>query len=53
MTVVMRGELTFAEDLTIEGTIDGPCTAGIGTVLELRARIDGEICSATVCRTRD
>ncbi len=50
MTVVMRGELTLAEDLKIEGTIDGPCTAGIGTVLLRRtARIHGEITAERLC----
>lgn len=50
MTVVMRGELTFAEDLTIEGTFDGPCTAGIGTVLLRRtACLHGEITAERLC----
>jgi cytoskeletal protein CcmA (bactofilin family) len=50
MTVVMRGELTLAEDLTIEGTLDGPCTAGAGTILVRRtARIHGAITAERLC----
>lgn len=55
-TVVMRGELTLAEDLTIEGTFDGPRIEGaknlsIGARARVRARIQGE--SADIAGTVD
>lgn len=46
----MRGELTLAEDLTIEGTLDGPCTANVGTILVRRtACIQGAITAEHLC----
>lgn len=56
MTVVMRGELTLAEDLTIEGTFDGHSIDGakkllIGAGARVRADIHGE--SADIAGTVD
>jgi cytoskeletal protein CcmA (bactofilin family) len=55
-TVVMRGELTLAEDLTIEGTFDGSRIEGakylsIGPRARVRAHIQGE--SADIAGTVD
>ncbi|HEX5786701.1 MAG TPA: polymer-forming cytoskeletal protein [Woeseiaceae bacterium] len=55
-TVVMRGELTLAEDLTIEGTFDGSRIDGaknlaIGARARVRAHIQGE--SADIAGTVD
>lgn len=56
MTVVMRGELTLAEDLTIEGTFDGLSIDGAKNLLisagaRVRADIHGE--SADIAGTVD
>lgn len=55
-TVVMRGELTLAEDLTIEGTFDGSRIEGaknlaIGARARVRAHMQGE--SADIAGTVD
>ena len=54
ISVVMKGELTVAEDLVIEGTFDGTITGeGTDTVTVRRtARVRGEV-SAGVVQVED